>query len=378
MFFLLHNLLLACLFIFGKKCEKSAKYWRPASVIIVVYTLVEGLRWGRGVDYNLYFFRYEDISHGYQTLDEPLYYYFCRLLSIIGLPYQGYILLTSGLLIFSVIFFMKDHRKVIKYALPIFFIVTETYTENLVRWYLGFSFVLIGMRYLQINEFKKSIFFAIVGISFHYGLFIVVLIFWILKNKEKILLKPVLSIILYLIILLMWDNSYMLILTKIVSNLGIERFQYYSNDADIWLTGSNRDEKVWSLVFILRQSAMCFFFLYYGYEIVKKNKDLTFLYNIMTIGCILFPAASRIELWSRINGLFYNFIFVIGGYIFYYTLDKKQLNNRYSVTITKLIIGVLLFISIRWSLTSDFRYSSFIWDANGRKVIPMENFMDKK
>ena len=42
--------------------------------IIVAYTLYAGLRWGRGVDYNLYYWAYKEYSNGTPKDDfEPLF-----------------------------------------------------------------------------------------------------------------------------------------------------------------------------------------------------------------------------------------------------------------------------------------------------------------
>ena len=44
------------------------------SPVIIAYTLFAGLRWGRGVDYNVYYYVYQEIGKGYNEGWEPFFY----------------------------------------------------------------------------------------------------------------------------------------------------------------------------------------------------------------------------------------------------------------------------------------------------------------
>ena len=76
---------LAVFIIFGKKISKvgsSKEYWKLSVVPILTYSLIEGLRFGRKIDWNVYYFRYEQLGQNVNFLDdyEPLFRYICHIL----------------------------------------------------------------------------------------------------------------------------------------------------------------------------------------------------------------------------------------------------------------------------------------------------------
>lgn len=72
------------------------------SPIIFVYTLYSGLRWGRGVDYNVYYWVYENIKNGISREDnEPLFELLVKISAWLGFSWQGFVVFMSFFLIFA-------------------------------------------------------------------------------------------------------------------------------------------------------------------------------------------------------------------------------------------------------------------------------------
>ena len=137
-FFLLQNTLLVIFIIVGFWCSKRKNVYPIIVIAILLYTIIEGLRFGRGIDYNLYYDVYDQIENSsLETNHEVLFISLCKLLIFLGIPYQGFILLCSFILITCGISFLKKHSEVLLYSLPLFFLVSLL-AENLIRWFLGF------------------------------------------------------------------------------------------------------------------------------------------------------------------------------------------------------------------------------------------------
>jgi hypothetical protein len=84
----------------------------------------------------------------------------------LGIPYQGFILLCSFILITCGVSFLKKHSEVLLYSLPLFFSVSLL-AENLIRWFLGFSFVLLALSALSEGRNIKFVIWSVLGGCFH-------------------------------------------------------------------------------------------------------------------------------------------------------------------------------------------------------------------
>ena len=378
LYFFLHSFLFVVCIYYGWRIssQKNISYWKLAWVPLVTFVLIEGLRFGRGIDYNLYFNVYDDISKGFTqgVNHEFLFIWICRVLSFLGLPYQGFILFCSGLLIFSGLSFLKNHRQTMMYSLPLF-VYSTLLAENLIRWFLGFSIMLWGIYFLNKKERKKSLIFFIIGVCLHNGLIVVVLIYYLISRLKKPLLPPTASIIIYLLLYCIWNNSYMIVLQEYANLLfsNVERFGSYLDNSKEWLTGSNKEEKVLNILTYVRYIATHIFLIIAGYKVVQKEKNLLYYYNILLVGIIFFPAFNGIELFYRINQLLLVFQFIIGGYCFCYVFSTKKMN-----ILRVFAYVVLLFYMyniIRIGLNPKAEQILYIWDAKGRDYLPIDIYL---
>ena len=118
--------------------DKEGKfYWKYSSICIIIYSLVEGLRWNRGRDYPHY---YQDLTGSLFTdYDEIAYLTWIEFFKFTGFPFWVGFIFYSFLFVYGFCFLIKRFRAQAIWALPLFFIVTVSASENLIRQFLAMS-----------------------------------------------------------------------------------------------------------------------------------------------------------------------------------------------------------------------------------------------
>lgn len=109
--------------------KTDRKYWIYAILPIIAFSIISGLRFGRDIDYNNYYFIFTYSKTAEQQ--EPLFQFLVQLFKTLGLPYFTFVQFCSTFLIFSYILLLKNFKSGIKYALPLF-LLTEG-IENMVK-----------------------------------------------------------------------------------------------------------------------------------------------------------------------------------------------------------------------------------------------------
>lgn len=345
---------------------------------IIGYTLYAGLRWGRGIDYNIYYWIYQDIINGYgRENNEPLFELLVKLFGGLGLEWQCFVIFMSFFLIFSGCFFLKYFHKELLFLLP-FFVFSIGLAENLMRWYLGLSFILIGLYYLLHNQQTKFFILALLAFFIHYGLILDIFVFYVVwLFFKRPLAKPMISICLYLIIYFFFSPEFMGRFANTISMIDMgTRFLSYQENAKDWLTGNAHDDVRDTLSLFNIVSSI--YIIYIGYFHCKKigGKSIISLYNWALIGLIFRPAAVQIEIAMRINAPFVLMTYLIAAYMCYnilFTHKKSYSSFIISVTIVFLLYNVysLVFAPV---LHAAEHSTYFIWDSEGRKVLPLYIF----
>lgn len=348
---------------------------------ILAFTLNEGLRFGRWIDYNNYFFFYKQALHVNQSrFTEFFFVGICRTINALGGTYQVLILLMSFMHILGGVLFLRRYRSIAPYALPLYAFFSYSYAENLVRWYFGFSFVLIGLYYLFSEDEQKKkrnmllyLLFSIIGVNIHYGMIIVFPVFLIIIHLKKILLPPLATVSIYVALVLFFRMEFMQPLIDVVSIFGDVlggRFDNYASNAERWLTmGALGLERTSSYRGFLLTSIyiIC---VVVGY-VIRPYFGIKYIYayNTFIFGLLLNPIAERTEMLSRFDQLFILFVFVILGYIIKYVLFERIRINKYAhIFILIILIGYFAHIGRRnFSRKTD--QLLYVWDKNGREYL---------
>lgn len=349
--------------------------------MVIIFTLIEGLRFGRGVDYNVYVNVYDDIRmfNEYSSEESFVFNTYCWLLAKLNMPYQALIITCSFILAYCGFSFLRRFRETMTISVPLFIYLCYS-AENLFRWYAGFSLILMGIIY-YLDKRKRAYWICnILAIGIHPMLIpVILLIFYFLSIRKRILMNPWIAMIIYLIVLIMWDNSYMLQLTRPIQILLGDSSHYggYTDNANEWLTGSNRDQFTFAISTHIKFFLFYAFYLLVGKAVVKKKTELIPYYNILLIGIITFPAFRFIELADRYNQLFVFFQCLIGSYCYKWGFQRKI-----KVKTISICLGILLLfwqwkiIIIDQNMNSNKWHTMYVWDANGMKSIPIQYFKE--
>ena len=131
-YIVLHVLLVLVTYISCKKIksQSSHKYWQYAMWAIIAFTLEEGLRWGRMIDWCMYYGTYASILEETDYTMEPVFRIVWSLFAILHVPYCGIISFMSFLFIVSAFYFCKPYRNVLPYVMPLLVVTSGYFAEN--------------------------------------------------------------------------------------------------------------------------------------------------------------------------------------------------------------------------------------------------------
>lgn len=354
-----------------RKAKNSKDYWRASIIPVMAFALNMGLRWGRGIDYNNGYYAYERIAKGFGNAEdyEPLWRLtigFFR--NVLGAHWQVMVFFLSFFLISSFVFFLKNHREIGHIALPLFAFLAFP-SENLIRWFYSFSFVLIGLYYIEKGRTWRYIIWAVLGVLTHYGsaLFSVPFLIIISFFKEKALLAPWLSIPIFFAIFFFFKTTDMLMFTSLFNMVEVEgNFSQYQTNIEDVLTNSFGDFEG----AITGTSLITFpILLFLGYEDIQQRKNLVPLYNIMLVGIVLMPAFARIQMTSRVVMVYSIFQCIIMAYLVKDYLTGRNFGRNLVSGIAMVMVLVFFRSMVVQPFTKEPDQTYYVWNANGRKTL---------
>lgn len=379
-YIILKLILFVTLYISGRYLSKVSedKYWKVAVVPILVFSCVVGLRFGRMVDYNVYYFRYIDINVLNDEF-EPLFVFIVKLFRFFDLSYPVFVFFCSSLLIYSFLFLIKPFRVGAMFVLPI--ILTLNGIENYIRWYLALSFIFLGVGYwfrtqkVAINRnYYLSFLFCFASFFIHQGAFVVVILLFLFYFFLNRLYINRWLILVAFVVTLFWGNteSFSEVVSKIniFSSLsGSERLENYSSNlADIAAGGMKTGVLYEKTMFGNLRTFFAFIpILFIGYKYrFDKNLNICWLYNFFSFSIIVYPIFMLVEIFNRISAslMFFSVIYI--GLI----LKQMCLSKTWMILLFYLSIFCLYYPYFKdLLLISSDNQMMFIWDANGRNYL---------
>lgn len=372
--FFLRLLVVIIGFTIGKRVSATTQknYFLCVLPFIIAFALNEGLRFGRGVDYNGYYFKYLSILDGEtgdRIISDPVFVTLCHLNDLIGLPYQGLVFMFSLILAISGVILLKDNKNVLLYAFPLFFLYSMP-AENLMRWYLAFSFLLIAVYHYNKNNLKTAFVFAVFAIGSHLAISLIVILLFLIKQIKRPLLNPYISIGIYLVLWLLFSTDMMLGLLGYINKISFlsDYYSGYISNADIWLTGTGLGDKAQNFGIGLALPDILTIFL--AYKVMQKHPNTTYFANIYIVGALLAAALMRIELGYRITVVLKLFQCVILAYAFKdYLFTRKRSETMMKVASWIIVLNIIrvYFVFIFTDMGID--EVLYIWDSNGKSVL---------
>lgn len=374
-YFVLSLLVMLVAFKNGKRlsCLNNVKILN-FSPVIVAYTLFAGLRWGRGVDYNIYYYVYQEIGKGYNEGWEPIFYAIVKGFSFIGFPWQIMVLFMSFLLILSFSLYLKQFNKQLYVILPLL-VLNLIDAENLQRWYLAFSFFLI-CAYSWQNKFHNhkviALLFLIASILTHYGFVMPIMIFiglWVVCKKYN--LSPHIICCVYLACVFSFKTDMMLYFEQYINMFNIGgRFSMYQANTSGWLTGEVDALDTSSNIASLSKIVPNILLIYLGAYWMKTENGLKYkyIYVIAVFSIVFSPIASQIELLYRVNSVLTIFKIIMIA-ILYDSYRKRKLKKSIISALVLVVFVLKLYTMVSYPLTCNKIDTYFIWDSQGKPTL---------
>lgn len=357
------------------KEEKSIykrNYWTYAIFPIIAFSLIEGLRYARGVDYIGYVYTY------LQSLDpkvenEPLFMLLNKGMLLMDFPYCIAFVVYSLFWIIGVLHLCENFRYLLCWCIPFALIASIPSMENLVRQFVSLSFVMISLSFLLKEKYAMSCFWAVVSFGFHLSSVIVVVIMYIvyiIGKNDCFKLKSL--IIVYLFFFLVFDVSFLdtLMLNVLpLLDLGDLKFSGYIENADKWFTSSAvREDYIRSVWGNIALFLFDFSLIIMGRKSIQKEKKakrkkaLITIYNLFVIGAIGMQAVMGLEIVRRFFRPLYMLWFVVAANILYRYPLQKKLNSKWAIVGDYIILSYILCVLFgKYILFTPSQM--FIWDS---------------
>lgn len=186
--------------------SRSAKLW--GWVPIILFTLVFGLRYGVGVDYNNYLEIYEETEY-YETFSqildneryEPGFSLLLYICHYCNAPVYVLFIIIAFLQIFLLYKTYKEENNIL-----IFIYITLIFTGycmynfmNILRHEIAFCFFLYSIRYIRDNKLIKYWICCLLALSFHHSAIFLFPLYFIWVHKKSILNQPYIELIILVI-----------------------------------------------------------------------------------------------------------------------------------------------------------------------------------
>lgn len=345
-------------------------YWMFSSIMILGYVIFMGLRYGRLVDYEVYNRIWESIQWGYNEGFEPLFASVMLFFKKSGLSYEIFIAFTSLLFIFSFFLYIKDRPSLIVIA-PILLLFECAMAENFIKWYVSFSFVLIGLYFYRKNQLIKASIFAIISCLLHYGMGIVLIPIIILLLFNKHLFNNVICLLIFVFVSFYGSTNILNIFEPLMPYLGFnEKILVYAQQYNDIVNGQFgvmgfTEEK--GFFEIIRNVVAYGIPILYAPMLVKLKKLPVFEVNAFFIGSIIDPIFTQVELLGRISGCFHFFSIFVCSSVYLAILKKQIAIPAYCRVASMCGLVFLIWHTFRYCLgigrdsVEDLR---FVWDVN--------------
>ena len=353
--------------------EKQTHFRKYAWIAGTSYSLIEGLRWLRGADYYHY---YMDLDTNFKasvcTLDpEPIYKWWVNLFYMTGLHPSIAFIFYSALLIFGILLIFKSYPKAALWGLPLFFLMTNSQTENIVRQTLATSFLIYA--YVAYLNDKKKLMFAmlcVVPLIHTAGLFGVAL-FLIFTYIKVPLKQPWILVALFLFAYYFWNPDWFQGFADFLSklNLGDDiKGQGYLDNSDRWFTSEGAISNVLgqkavqlSILCVSASFLVKLFTIWFGFYACRDERKMQTVYYFAYVALMIQTIAGDIELFTRFSN-WTNLLTPILIGIMFAKLKLPQIKNLQVAIYVVFAINYIFYGLIRSIGSLPYAGCGFIWD----------------
>lgn len=347
--------------------KRNKHYWLSSIPVIVVFSLVEGLRYLRGTDYLNYALLYK--YHGENASMEVIYTALQSFFYTINLPYWGIFIVYSFVWIVALLYLFKNNKKSILYGFPIFILLGLANFECFIRQNIAFAVIFVFLAFLLEHKYKKAFFCAIIPPFIHSSSIVFIfyiLIIYLLSIKKRKCIPASIIIGLYVISTFILDSKILSGISeviKLIPTIDGTVISSYIENADHWF-GADASEDQFARSFATKVGALFFDMLtvYWSYKKLKtekySNKNVVFIYNLFTVSLIFLQLFFIIQIPKRFFSSFYMFAsFLIAFIMKSPKSSKKEILSRYIIL---MYVGIYFIKNILMASNQ-----LFVWDAKG-------------
>ncbi|GAB3940719.1 hypothetical protein GCM10028805_02950 [Spirosoma harenae] len=301
-------------------------------LVILIYTLVIGLRYNVGKDYTAYLdwykelFRYghflEDKELGYVLLNEVLYW--------LNAHYSFLFISLAFLQIFFLFKALERFKFILPWYLFFFFTTLLMFSSmNIMRQTLAYFILFYCINILEEKKYISALFFFLLALSFHTS---VLLVAWLYPFLKFNWFKNRIIQVCLLIFFTFFSTNILSLLTLVSSPItgSLGNYQYYLENSDQMqeLTVENANglglgKYLWFFIDSI--------IIYYSLILKERFKYYSFtkFYNLYFLGVLLEKMFSGNFIFLRTNDYFLNFRVVILSFLCFYLFNKenRQIHN---------------------------------------------------
>lgn len=286
-------------------------YWYYALPIIIFYTLIQGLRFDRGVDYPHYADELEyDIYAGYGITREFLYDFFVMTIRELKIPFYLAFMFYSGLLITGYMLLVKKFQKYAFWMIPIFYLLTLDASENFIRQFIAISFIYYAYNYYLEHKIKKMyVMLAVIPFIHLSGLFAVGVFLLCLYVDFTKWLRTALPLLGFFILLtVIWDitnlDSFADSLQSVdtFENTNYEGYvdnseKWFTEEGDINAAQGVEKSAVREMTNFLCNCAI----IWFGFAVCRRDRRFAIAYYGSYLAIIISVIGGSIELIARMS-----------------------------------------------------------------------------
>ena len=367
-----------------RKPVSERKYWNIVLFPILSFTLIEGLRFGRSIDWNLYFYRYRNIginpeNEDYEWLFEGICYTFYN----IGCPYWLFITIQCFFLITVIFLFIRNFKEQSYfYLIPLAFCLIVIWNENLIRWSLAFSFLILAVHFIINDKIFPAILGICASIMCHTGMcvYLPFLLFYRLINRIHI--PVVISLFLLFFMNFYGSLTYFDFLVDIsdfiFNKINIDTSQWSRfNSTESVLAGELGSLGIMQSKILthIRGLIVNSIVIIFARPILFRYKYGVFIYNLYLIGAICSPVLQTVELMNRLMIVFNFFLCIAGGTCYTEILKNRSRSFIYILALISFLFSLYPYVSNVVKRSNEIEYQ-FLWNAKGRETISINRWID--
>lgn len=351
------------------KTKNNKDYWKIALPAIIVFALVDGLRYGRLVDYYGYLAQYNLVNTLFSENIDPLFSVFMFFFKETGLGFTSFMVAQSAILMFACFVLLKPYRIYAKFALPLL-LPLLVMNENLTRWFLACSFLIFAYDYLNKKRYPFTIVWLIAAQLTHNAIFPLFLLILLFPMYNKVIIPRRVALFLFIFMTLFSNiknatfivqiSDFLLSSGLVNENMSMMGHMLHAQDliqGEHLELGIMQNALYQKIISIVIWSPI----IWFGY-IYANNEHLKGIYNITVVSIILSPLLSQVELLSRYTMFMGIFSFIIAGIYYYNEFRRRRKDLRFSVALISLLFFMYPTISLIFNRGADDNML-FIWDA---------------